>query len=198
MKQGRQHRVMIAGTGGRGILMIGRLLTEAGMTSYKHVSYFPNYGAAMRGGDSEVTVILSDDEIGSQVVFNPEVAMIMDRSFFRPMEARVKKGGMLIVDSSVVTTKVKRKDINAHYLPVTRKALDMGNAQVANLILLGAYLEATRVVSIASVEKALEKRMLGTRREALLSLDKEALKEGSKLMDTSRARWQRKVTNGQR
>lgn len=186
MKPKRQHQVMIAGTGGRGILMVGRLLAEAGMTRYQHVSYFPNYGAAMRGGDSEVTVILADNEISSPAIFNPEVAMVMDLSFFKPMAARVKPEGMLLVDSSVVSAKVKRKDITAYYLPVTQKALDMGNVQVANIILLGAYLEATGVVPIEVVEQALEKRMLGTRREVLLSVDKQALKEGAKLMASAK------------
>ena len=182
MKQAPKHQVTIGGTGGRGVLMIGRLLAEAGMTSYKHVSYFPNYGAAMRGGDSEVTVILSDDEISSQAVFNPEVAIVMDQSFFKPMETRVKPGGMMLVDSSVVSAKGQRNDITVHYLPVTQKAIDMGNVQVANLILLGAYLGATGVVPIEVVEQVLEKRMIGTRREALLPLDKAALKEGAELV----------------
>lgn len=186
MKRGSQHQVMIAGTGGRGILMIGKLLAEAGLTRYKYVSYFPNYGAAMRGGNSEVTVILSDDEISSQAILNPEAALIMDLSFFKPMEARVKPEGMILVDSSVVSTKAKRNDITAHYLPVTQQALDMGNVQVANLILLGAYLKATGVVPIEAVEQAMEKRMLGTRRETLLSLNKQALKAGVKLMTSSR------------
>ena len=182
MKQERQHQVMMSGTGGRGILMIGRLLAESGMTRYKHVSYFPNYGAAMRGGDSEVTITLSDDEIGSQAVFNPEVVLIMDLSFFKPMEARMKPGGMMLVDSSVVSAQGERNDITFHYLPVTQKALDLGNVQVANLILFGAYLEATGAVPMEVVEQVLEKRMLGTRREALLPLNKEALKEGAKLI----------------
>lgn len=186
MNQKRQHQVMMSGTGGRGILMIGRLLAEAGMTQYRHVSYFPNYGAAMRGGDSEVTVTLSDDEIGSQAILNPEVSLIMDTSFFKPMEARIKPRGMMLIDSSVVSTRGERNDITYHYLPVTQKALDMGNVQVANLILFGAYLEATEAVSIRTIEQALEKRMLGTRREALLQLDKEALKEGAELISGSK------------
>jgi len=166
--------------------MMGRLLSEAGMTKYKHVSYFPNYGAEMRGGDSEVTVILSDDEIASQVTLHPKVAIVMNPSFFKPMEERVKPGGMILVDCSVVSTKLERDDITVYYLPVTQKALDMGNVQVANIILLGAYLEATRAVSIEAVEQALEKRIRGTSREALLSLNKEALEEGGRLIRGSR------------
>jgi 2-oxoglutarate ferredoxin oxidoreductase subunit gamma len=177
---------MIVGIGGRGILMMGRLLSEAGMTRYKHVSYFPNYGAEMRGGDSEVTVILSDEEIASQVTLHPEVAIVMNHSFFKPMEERVKPGGMILVDCSVVSTKLERDDITAYYLPVTQKALELGNVQVANLILLGAYLEATRAVPIEAVEQALERRMRGTRREALFSLNKEALKDGGRLIQDYR------------
>lgn len=182
MTEKRQHQVVMSGTGGRGILMIGRLLAEAGLTRYKHVSYFPNYGAAMRGGDSEVTITISDDEISSQAVFNPEVALIMDTSFFKPMEARMKAGGMMLVDSSVVSVKGERDDVNFYYLPVTQEAIDLGNVQVANLILLGAYLEATGAVPLEIVEQALEKRMLGTRREALLELDEQALRQGTRLM----------------
>ena len=186
MSQPRRHQVIIGGTGGRGILMMGRLLAEAGMSKYRHVTYFPNYGAAMRGGDSEVTVILSDDEIGSQAVYNPEVALIMDTSFFKSLVPRVKSGGMSLVDSSVVSEETGREDITIHYLPVTQKALEMGNVQVANLVLLGAYLEATDAVPVEVIEQVLEKRMLGTRREALLTLDKQALKEGVKMMTASR------------
>lgn len=185
MKQ-NQHHVIMSGTGGRGILMIGRLLAEAGMGRYKHVSYFPNYGAAMRGGDSEVTVILSNDKISSQAIFNPEVALIMDLSFFKPMEARMKPGGVMLIDSSVVSAEAERNDITYHYLPVTRKAIDLGNVQVANLILFGAYLEATSAVPMDIVEQALEQRMLGTRRETLLPLNKEALREGARLIVNTR------------
>jgi len=182
MNQEKKHQVMMSGTGGRGILMIGRLLAEVGMNQYQHVSYFPNYGAAMRGGSSEVTVTLSDDEISSQAIFNPEVALIMDLSFFKPMEARMQAGGTMFIDSSVVSAKGERNNITYHYLPVTEKAIELGNVQVANLVMLGAYLEATKAIPINAVEKALEKRMLGTRREALLQLNKEALNAGAKLL----------------
>ena len=122
--------------------------------------------------------------------------MIMDLSFLKPMGARVKPGGMMLLDSSVISTKVERDDLTVHYLPVTQKALDMGNVQVTNLILLGAYVKTTGAVPIEAIEQALEERMLGTRREALLPLNKEALKEGAKLALSQRASQKRRVTNG--
>jgi 2-oxoglutarate ferredoxin oxidoreductase subunit gamma len=182
MKKENRHDVMIAGSGGRGILTIGRLLAEAGMSNYRYVTYFPNYGSAMRGGDSEVTVILSDSEISSQIVYNPEVILIMDASFYEPLVARVKSGGSSLVDSFVVSEKTERKDITIYYLPVTQKALEVGNMQVANLVMLGAYLQLTGAVPIDAIERAMDKRMIGTRREVLLSLNKQALEEGFKLI----------------
>jgi len=182
MKQGRKHRLVIAGSGGRGILMMGKLLAEAGASMYKHVTYFPSYSAEMRGGDSEATVILSDEDIRFQAVLNPEEVIVMALPFLKPMEARIKPGGIMIVDNSVIPNKVERDDITVHYLPATRKALEVGNTQVANLVVLGSYLEATGVMPLEAIEQALDKRMLGTKREALLSLNKEALRAGARLI----------------
>ena len=182
MKNGREHRVMMCGTGGQGILMIGWLLTEAGMSRYRHATYFPNYFAAMRGGVSEVTVTLSDNEIGSQAVYNPEAVIIFHPMFFKDLEKRMQSGGIFFVDSSMAPMKLEREDLTPYYFPATQKALEIGNIQVANLIMLGAYLEGTRVLSIEAVELLLEKKLAGGRMEELLEIDRKALKEGAKLM----------------
>lgn len=180
------HEILIGGTGGRGILTIGKLLAEAGMSRYRHVTYFPNYGSAMRGGDSEVTVILSDEEIGSQVVLNPANAIVMDASFLRPYEVRMRPGGKMIVDSSVVSDKVARPDVGALYIPAYRAALELGSGQVTNFVILGAYLEETQAVPVSQIEASLEKSMAGTRREGLLALNKKALRKGGELRRESR------------
>jgi 2-oxoglutarate ferredoxin oxidoreductase subunit gamma len=106
----------------------------------------------------------------------------MDASFYEPLVARVKSGGSSLVDSFVVSEKTERKDITIYYLPVTQKALEVGNMQVANLVMLGAYLQLTGAVPIDAIERAMDKRMIGTRREVLLSLNKQALEEGFKLI----------------
>lgn len=174
--------LMIAGVGGRGVLTLGRLLADAGMSKYKHVVYFPNYGPAMRGGSSECTVILSNETISSPAIFRPKTVLILDITAIEEFEKRVSSGGMLVLDSTVINRRVERSDVDVFYLPATSAALEMGSAQVANLVLLGAYLEKTKAVSLDLIDKALDQRLTGGRRESYLPLNKKALREGAKLM----------------
>ena len=178
-----RHQVVMGGAGGRGILTIGKVLAQAGLENYTTVSYFPNYGALMRGGDSEVTVILSDTTISSQAVLRPEAAIAMSPEFFGLLLPRVLPGGILLVDENIMPAEwEKRDDITIYPFPVTVKSLELGNSQIANFLLLGAYLELTRVLTMPQIEASLDKRLKGTRRENLLALNKKALSEGARMM----------------
>jgi len=178
----RKIELMVAGLGGQGLLTTGWLFAEAAMSKYRHVLYFPNYGPMMRGGESECTIILSDEEIGSPAVYNPTSAIVMGTVAFSQLENRLKSGGTMFVDSSVVAAKVGREDAKAFYIPATRMAIEMGDRRVANLILLGAYLEDTKVLPLEAIEAQLEKQLAGKRGEAILPLNKQALREGAKLV----------------
>ena len=173
--------VMVAGLGGQGLLTIGWLLAEAAMSQYKHVLYFPIYGPQMRGGESECTVILSDERVSSPAVYNPTSAIVMGPAALTQLENRIRAGGTIFVDSSVISAKVSREDVKVFYIPATKAAIELGDRQVANLILLGAYVEATKAVSLELVEKAMEKKLKGSRGEARVPLNKRALREGAKL-----------------
>jgi 2-oxoglutarate ferredoxin oxidoreductase subunit gamma len=175
------HEVAISGIGGQGALTIGRLLAESAATRYPHVSYFPNYGASMRGGDTECTVILSQQPIGAPAMLRPRAAIIMGDLPLEEYRDRVVSGGLLLVDSSLISGKVDREDLTVLYIPASDTAIGMGNRQVANLVLLGAYLEATGAVPVEAVEAALEQRLSGGRREGLLELNRRALEEGARL-----------------
>ena len=153
--------LMVAGLGGQGLLTTGWLLAEAAMLRYRHVLFFPNYGPMMRGGESECTITLSDEEIGSPATYNPSSAIVMGSQAFSQLENRLKPGGTIFVDSSIVSAKVSRKDLQAFYVPATKLAIELGGKQVANLILLGAYLEATKVLPLEAIEMELEKRLAG-------------------------------------
>ncbi|MDY6968044.1 MAG: 2-oxoacid:acceptor oxidoreductase family protein [Spirochaetota bacterium] len=176
------YELMIIGTGGRGVLLIGRLLAEAGMDYYKQALFFPNYAPAMRGGESECTVILSNDKINSPVMFEPDAAIAMTSSSLMLIEKRVKPGGILILDSSVITEKVSRDDINTYYIPASQKAVDVGGEQAANMVLLGAYIEHSKAVPLSILENALDKRLQGESKNPILTLNKAALNEGAKFM----------------
>ena len=176
------YELMIAGTGGRGVLLIGRLLVEAGMLKHKHSLFFPNYAPAMRGGESECTVILSDSYITSPVMFEPSYAIAMTTSSMTFISKRVKSGGSLITDSSLISDKVPRDDIVVYEIPATEKAVELGGNQAANMVLLGAYLESTKAVPLDLVEKALDSKLPGESKRDILSLNKIALQEGARLM----------------
>jgi len=178
-------QMMIAGLGGQGALFAGRLLTEAAMSKYKNVSFLPNYGSQMRLGPSECTVTVSDDEVTSPVTLAPEAAIIMGAAPLEAFEAKVAPDGLMVLDSTLVKTKTKRKDMRAVSIPATDTATKLGNMGAANLVLLGAYLEASQVLPLEAVEAALVKRMAGGKREHLLELNKAALREGAKLMAKS-------------
>ncbi len=180
--EGQFFQVTIAGLGGQGALLFGRLLAEAALSDYEYVSFFPNYATIMRGGESECTVTLSNEEIDSPAVFEPLSAIVMSAAVFKQFEQRVRPGGMLFLDSSLVPDKVSREDVRAFYIPATKTAVDLGDSRVANLVFLGAYVRASEAVSLEMVERVLEKRLGG--REALLSRNKEALRCGARLVES--------------
>ncbi len=175
----KRYELVITGVGGTGVLTIGRMLMQAGTSQYKHVSYWPHYGSLVRGGDSECTVILSDEVISSPLVLHPEVAIVMGLPQLKPLEARMKSGGVMIVDSSSVPEKVARTDLKAFYVPATRVATEMGSKQVANLIMLGACLEVTHPLPLEVIEKAMEQRFGKSPR---MAMNLKALREGSRLV----------------
>ena len=176
------NEVMIIGTGGRGVLLIGRLLVEAGMNQYKNALFFPNYAPAMRGGESECTVILSNNYISSPVKYEPSYAIAMTKSALTTIENRLKSGSFLILDSSVISEKVTNENIKTYYIPATEKAVELGGNQAANMVLLGSYIELSKAISLEHVEKALDNRLQGEAKRSILSLNKATLNEGAKMM----------------
>jgi 2-oxoglutarate ferredoxin oxidoreductase subunit gamma len=175
-------KLMIAGLGGQGALFAGRLLAEAAMSHYKSVLFFPNYGAAMRGGESECTIILSHQEIDSPIVMNPQALILMGSAPLAKFQHRLKPQGLMIVDSTLVSTPVNRQDIEVLYIPATQKAKELGDRQVANLILLGACLKATQALPIEEVEAILERKLKGDSAKSLFKLNKAALWEGARIV----------------
>jgi 2-oxoglutarate ferredoxin oxidoreductase subunit gamma len=175
-----RHDVIMAGVGGRGVLMAGLLLAQAGMTEYRNVLWFPSYASTMRGGPCECTVILSNNSIASPMLSRTQAVIIMETSQAEPFENRVQSGGIAIVESTGLSEKMRRDDITTLYIPAVERAVALGNAPVMNLLLLGAYIETTRVLNPEAIDKVLENRLAGRGREQLLALNKHALREGMK------------------
>lgn len=146
---------LFAGFGGQGILFSGKLLAKIGLAHGKQVSWLPSYGPEMRGGTANCSVIIDDEPIGSPLVTKPDVLVVLNLPSFEKFESTVKKGGVLIVDSSLIDKKSERKDINSYYIPASMLASENGLEGLANVIIFGHMMKATGIFDYAAVEKVL-------------------------------------------
>ena len=170
--------VMIAGFGGQGVLLAGKLLAHAGMIEGKHVTWFPSYGAEIRGGTANCTVIISNDEIGSPVVQNPSALLIFNDASFKKFEIRIKEGGSLFLNTSLVHEQPTRTDITRIEVRANDIAGELGDIRIANMVMLGTFLKMTGMVAMGSVLAAL-KQVLPDHRHSLIPLNENALKRGA-------------------
>jgi 2-oxoglutarate ferredoxin oxidoreductase subunit gamma len=175
--------VIIAGFGGQGVLVAGKLLAHAGMLEGKHVTWFPSYGAEIRGGTANCTVIISSSDIGSPVVRNPSTMMIFNEASFEKFETRIKNGGSLFLNTSLVLAPSRRSDITLIEILANDIAEELGDIRIANMVMLGAFLKMTGVVALDSVLTAL-KLVLPARRHFLIPLNEIALKRGAEITST--------------
>jgi 2-oxoglutarate ferredoxin oxidoreductase subunit gamma len=148
------------------------------MSEGRDVTYLPAYGVEMRGGTANCTVVISSKPIGSPVVGRPLSAIVMNRPSLLKFQERIKPDGLLILNSSLIDPgEVTRKDIRCVNVPVNTIAAENGNAKLANMVALGAYLEKTKIVEPDSIESALP-HILDTRYHHLIPANMEALAKG--------------------
>ena len=172
-------RVICAGFGGQGVMSMGQLLTYAGMLEGKEVSWLPSYGPEMRGGTANCAVTVSDKPVGSPVISGDATcAIVMNLPSLDKFETEVKPGGKILGNSSLIERKVERTDVDVYYIPANDIALELGNPKVANMIMLGAYLQIEPAVEVKSVLEAF-KKVFGPSKEKFLKLNKEALEKGA-------------------
>jgi len=173
------EKIICAGFGGQGVMLMGQLITYAGMIEDKEVSWLPSYGPEMRGGTANCNVLVSDKMIGSPVITdNATCAIVMNLPSLVKFEQDVLADGTVLVNSSLIEDKVSRDDVKAVYVPANEIANDLGNARVANMVMLGAYLELSKTVSPESVMKAL-KKIFGDKKAHLLEVNEQALAKGA-------------------
>ena len=176
-----QQEVIIAGFGGQGVLFAGQLLSYTAMDEGKEVTWFPSYGPEMRGGTANCTVVISDEEIGSPLVKNPTAVMAMNLPSLEKFEPLVKKGGVLVVNASMVNREVTRKDIKVVSLPANDIAEKMGSSRSVNMIMLGAMLANMDLLSLEAIDRALDAH-LPERHKRFLAGNKAALRKGAEYL----------------
>jgi len=172
-----EAQFLIAGFGGQGILLIGQLMAKAAMHEGKNVSWMPSYGPEMRGGEANCAVVISDEPIGSPLVTEPPVAVIMNLPSLKKFEPAMEKGGTLLYNTSLIEAKPQRTDTKVLPIPCNEIAESLGNGRVANMVMLGAIIAATGAITIDSAMDAL-KDAFGEKKADLLPLNRKAMEAG--------------------
>jgi len=134
-----ESSLIIAGFGGQGIISAGQILAKAFMLEGLEITWLPAYGAEMRGGTVNCTLSFSDDEVASAYIEEPDTVIAMNLPSFERFEKSIKPGGLMIANSSLINTKMTRKDIEYYYIPLSGIANEIGNIKTANMAALGAF-----------------------------------------------------------
>ncbi len=172
-------QLIIAGFGGQGILFAGRLLAQSAMLEGRHVTWFPSYGAEIRGGTANCTVIISDDMIGSPVVRQPDSLLIMNEASMKKFEPLLKPQGLLIINTSLIKELPERSDIEIVKIKATDIAEEFGSSQTANMVMLGALIAKTRIINAGTISTAL-KEIIPEYRKNVIQINERAFKGGLK------------------
>lgn len=159
-----KEKIIIAGAGGQGVMLLGKVLAEAAMREDKYVTWLPSYGAEVRGGTAYCMVIISSAEIGSPYIDQADTTIIMNAPSLERFKDRIKSRGLLILNSSLISD--VRIDGKRHILkyPFTDMAARMGNIKVANIVALGCLMAHTGIVDkkiVFEVIHALAQRIKG-------------------------------------
>lgn len=172
--------VIMSGFGGQGIISAGILLAYSGMVDGKHVTFFPAYGAEMRGGTANCSVVVSSEEVASPVVSNPDSLIVMNEPSLARFEPALKPEGLLLINTSLVSSKPERTNINPVMIAANKIAEEIGSVKCANMVMMGALLNYTKAVSLENVIKTLPKVYPRAKKE-ILDMNVAALKKGAML-----------------
>jgi 2-oxoglutarate ferredoxin oxidoreductase subunit gamma len=174
-----QFEVTWAGFGGQGIMVAGQLLAYAGIEEGKNVVWLPSYGPEMRGGTAYCTVVISETRIGSPIINSPRCCCVFNRPSFDKFSVRVRPGGLLLVNSSLIDVTTDRTDLTEILVPASQMAIDAGSGKATNIAMLGAFLGASGVVAYETAMAVLEDK-LGKKKE-ILAVNKAVLEQGYEL-----------------
>ncbi|MBN1233413.1 MAG: 2-oxoacid:acceptor oxidoreductase family protein [Candidatus Coatesbacteria bacterium] len=173
----KNPRIKIAGFGGQGVLILGNMLAIAGMEEGFNVTWLPSYGPEMRGGTANCHVRIDEKPIGAPSVAKADVLIAMNKPSLEKFEKEeyLESGALLIYNTTLIDIEPSRKDVDIIAIPATKMADDMGDLKVANMIIIGAYMEKTKLINEEALERALQ---TGVKRKNLMDLNKKAIKAG--------------------
>ena len=146
-----KKEIIISGFGGQGVMSIGKNLVEAGMEEGFFVTWAPSYGPEMRGGTANCHVGISANPIGAPMFTHPTELIAMNTPSIAKFGPRVRPGGTVLINSSVVKEVFDRPDVSTYCIPCEDIAYELGNPKVANMVMLGAYIGATKCLKKETV-----------------------------------------------
>ena len=169
--------VIIAGFGGQGVMLIGNLLAQAGMEHGLEVSFIPVYGAEMRGGTANCTVVLDEHPVGSPLVNTPRSIIVLNEPSLAKFQPRLHPDGVQIVNASLISEGLLDGKHRTVYIPVNDIAHELGNVKLANTVALGAWIKATGALPLEAVQEALN-RVVSAHYAKLIPVNAKALQAG--------------------
>jgi 2-oxoglutarate ferredoxin oxidoreductase subunit gamma len=173
------EEIVIAGFGGQGIMLTGKLLAQTAMNAGKEVTYMPSYGAEVRGGTANCMVVISDNAIACPVVGKPDSLIVLNKASLKKFAPRLKNGGLLVMNSSLIDVQPELDDsIEVVSLPADELAVGLGSPKSANMVALGAYLQKRGYLTPEMTAEALPD-VLAKRYHQTLPVNIEALQKGA-------------------
>lgn len=174
------EEIVMAGFGGQGVLTMGLIVSYAGMMEEKEICWMPSYGPEMRGGTCNCMVTVSDSTVSSPILSSFDTVIALNQPSLDKFEPKAKKNGIIIWESTNIAKGPKRADIKAIAIPAADEAIKLENPKALNMLMLGAYIQATGVVKLETIMKAL-KKVLPERHHHLLPQNEKAIMRGMEL-----------------
>ncbi len=175
------EEIIMAGFGGQGVMLLGKFISEAAMEEGKEVSWLPSYGPEMRGGTANCHVIVSDEPIASPIIIESSILIAMNRPSLEKFEKTLKKDGILFMNSSIIDIEPTRKDIKIFKIPLNEIANRLGSQKIINMIMAGALIYATKIVSFETMKKVFEENLTGSKAK-FIDLNIKSMEEGMNLI----------------
>lgn len=175
------EKIIIAGAGGQGVMLLGKVLAEAALKENKFISWFPSYGAEVRGGTANCMVVISEEEIPSPYVQKADTLIIMNQPSLEKFKNRIVPKGLFILNSSLIECDSGQANTQVLKGPFTEMAVKLGNIKVANMIALGVFIAKKRIVAAKTVLETIE-AIAPPGKQSLIEINKNALRTGIELV----------------
>ncbi len=177
------ERVIMAGFGGQGMMMLGKLFAAVAMREGAEVTFFPSYGAEVRGGTAHCHVVVSDEPIYSAIIERADTLIIMNQPSYDKFRPRLRPDGLLLINASMAepnSALERDSQVTCLLIPATDAANKLGNVRVANVVMLGAYSAMRPVLPSEAIVAGLEAQLSGPKAH-LLEVNRKAFRRGAEL-----------------